>query len=182
MGMRQRTRAWERTGRVSELLRLLRLFVGRMSGRVPAVPDRTVSSPVKPEIRYDPQFLDFIKIFAAIGSDKNLFPKKCRTCGQEYRDFTEYLYGTAPVGHGLEDCTDVMEVPYTLQYRNCACGSTLVLALTDDTFPILERFWQTLQQASEESGRPLRQVVAEFREQCNRYVIDQHLSEKEKGG
>lgn len=167
---------------MSNLLPLLRLFVGRMSRRRPAVPDRTVPSPVKPEIRYHLQFLDFIKIFAAIGSDKNLFPKQCCTCGQEYRNFPEYLHGTAPVGHGLEDCTDVMQVPYTLQYRNCACGSTLVLALTDDTFPILERFWQTLKQASEESGRPLRHVVAEFREQCNRYVIGQHLSEKEKDG
>jgi hypothetical protein len=125
------------------------------------------------------RFSEFIKLFHTIGKDDRLFPKMCGTCGAEYHSFSEYLQGTQPVGHGLEDVKRVMHAPYTMQYRNCACGTTLILSLTEQIYPELDRFWNMLQQEADETGQSLRQVVADFREQCNRYILDQMLEEEE---
>jgi hypothetical protein len=128
--------------------------------------------------RRNKRFSEFIKLFHMIGKDDKLFPKICGACGAEYHSFSEFLQGTRPLGHGLEDVKSVMRVPYTLQYRNCACGTTLVLSLTADTYPELDRFWNMLRQEAEETGQGLPEVVADFREQCNRYILDQMLKEE----
>lgn len=128
---------------------------------------------------YNDKFLEFIKLFDAIGKDERLFPKKCSTCGRVYESFSEYLWATMPRGHALEDVTNVMHSPFTMQYRNCSCGSTLVLSLTEEIYPELERFWKMLKDEAEETGKPLKQVVSEFREQCSRYVVERMLAEEE---
>lgn len=132
--------------------------------------------------RRNKRFLEFIKLFHMIGKDDRLFPKTCSTCGAEYHSFSEFLQGTHPLGHGLEDVQSVMHAPYTMQYRNCACGTTLVLSLTADIYPELDRFWNMLQQEADETGQSLREVVADYREQCNRYILERMLEEEEPVG
>ena len=60
-----------------------------------------------------------------------------------------------------------------MQYRNCACGSTLVINFTKDVYPLLDRFWEMIGKEAKEREKPVREVVSEFREQCNRYVMEQ---------
>ncbi|HMK37350.1 MAG TPA: hypothetical protein VK463_19910 [Desulfomonilaceae bacterium] len=129
---------------------------------------------------YNERFLEFIKLFDRIGKDERLFPKRCNTCGAEYHSFSEYLQGTTVLGHGLEDVKNVMHAPHTMQYRNCSCGSTLVLPLTADTYPELDRFWNMLQQEAGNTGRTLREVVSDFRDQCNRFILEQLLKEEDQ--
>ncbi len=120
---------------------------------------------------YNPRFLEFIELFAKLEADSRLFPKKCGTCGALFRSFPEYIHSTEPVGHGFEDCSDTLTSPSTMQYRNCSCGSTLAIILTEDVYPILDRFWEMLGKESKETGQHLKEVVSEFRDQCNRYII-----------
>ena len=122
--------------------------------------------------KYNPKFLKFIQLFAKIGADSRIFPKKCGTCGQVFRNFPEYIHNTDPVSHGLEDYSSVLDLPRTMQYRNCACGSTLTILFTKDVYPMLDKFWEMLGLESKSSGRPLVEVVSEFREQCNRFIGD----------
>jgi hypothetical protein len=124
---------------------------------------------------YNEAFAEFITAFNKIGADTRIFPKKCRTCGTEYRNFPEYIHLTAPVAHCLEGYIDALDVHRTMQYRNCSCGSTLTITFTKDTYPLLDKFWEMLGRESKRTGKPLREVVADFREQCNRYMIE-HLS------
>ena len=37
---------------------------------------------------------------------------------------------------------------------------------------MLDKFWEMLGLESKSSGRPLVEVVSEFREQCNRFIDD----------
>ncbi|MFH0825353.1 MAG: hypothetical protein V2B18_21590, partial [Pseudomonadota bacterium] len=45
------------------------------------------------------RFLKYIRLFAAIKNHDKLFPKLCRTCGTQFRSFSEYLCRTKPKGH-----------------------------------------------------------------------------------
>lgn len=123
--------------------------------------------------KFSPKFLEFIRAFAELGKDTSLFPKKCRTCGREYCSFPEYIHKTFPVAHGLEPYTDALEELRTMQYRNCLCGSTLAINMTRETYPLLDKFWEMIAGEAEATGRPTREIVLEFREQCNRYIIEQ---------
>lgn len=122
----------------------------------------------KPE--YKEKYVKYIKAFCEIGKGTSLFPKKCSTCRREYTSFPEYIQDTFPVAHGLEPYTDSLDALHTMQYRNCRCGTTLCINFTDEHYPLLENFWEMLGKESKESGRPIREVVMEFREQCNRYM------------
>jgi hypothetical protein len=117
-------------------------------------------------------FEEFFHLFSIIRSDKNLFPKACRTCGAVYNNYAQYLCLTRPKGHVFEDCSAIMNRPFTMVYRHCSCGNTLVLTLTAETFPELERFWSRLAQEASESCRPLVEVVAEFSAECDRHILD----------
>ena len=123
-------------------------------------------------ITYKEKYLVYIKAFCDIGADTKLFPKKCSTCGREYSNFPRYIQNTAPVSHGLEPYTDSLDSLHTMQYRNCRCGSTLCINLTEEHFPLLESFWEMLGKESKESNRKIREVVLEFREQCNTYIAE----------
>jgi hypothetical protein len=127
--------------------------------------------------KYNEKFLEFIKLFGRIGSDSRIFPKTCRTCGRVYNSFPEYIRDTSPKAHSLEEYGDTLDPNLTMQYRNCTCGSTLVIPFTKETYPLLDKFWKMLGREAKETGKPLREVVMEFREQCNRYVIEQEESE-----
>ncbi|MGD9819824.1 MAG: hypothetical protein AB7V04_14180 [Desulfomonilaceae bacterium] len=121
---------------------------------------------------YNPKFLNYIELFAKIGSDSRIFPKRCGTCGEVFKNFPEYIHKTEPVSHGLEDYTTVLDLPRTMQYRNCVCGSTLTIMFTKDVYPLLEQFWEMLGLESKRTGKPLVEVVTEFREQCNRFITE----------
>jgi hypothetical protein len=120
---------------------------------------------------YDERFLEFIKLVAAIGKDEKLFPKDCRTCGTKYDSFPQYLCATTPKGHTLEDGSDVMNRPFTMVYRHCPCGNTLVLTLTQETFPVLDQMWAMLKLVAEERDQTLQEVVSQFVEECEDYIL-----------
>jgi hypothetical protein len=126
--------------------------------------------------KYNERFLEFIKLFAQIGSDSRIFPKTCHTCGTVYRSFPEYIHNTSPTAHCLEEYGNAVDANFTMQYRNCDCGSTLTIAFTKETYPLLDRFWEMIGKESKQTGKPVQEVVTEFREQCNRYVVEQEQS------
>ena len=119
---------------------------------------------------YNPRFLKFIEQFAAIGEDGKIFPKTCRNCGRTYRSFHEYMKATSPLKQSMEDYQPLLNAPYTVQYRNCSCGSTLALAFTMENFPMISEFWAALHEEALETGKPLSEVLTMFREQCNHYM------------
>jgi hypothetical protein len=125
---------------------------------------------------YNERFLEFIKLFGQIGSDSRIFPKTCHTCGTVFRSFPEYIHKTSPTAHCLEEYGTAMDANFTMQYRNCQCGSTLIIGFTKKTYPLLDRFWEMIGKESKVTGKPVREVVTEFREQCNRYVVEQEKS------
>lgn len=140
--------------------------------------DSQVETPSrKTKFDYNPRFLEFIELFARIGADSRLFPKKCSTCGREYKSFPEYIHSTESLANGLADYSDVLDVPRTMQYRNCRCGSTLTITFTKDVYPLLDKFWEMLGKVSKQSSRPLPEVISEFREQCSRYVTEHDPSQ-----
>ena len=117
------------------------------------------------------EFLEFIELLEGIDRDQRLFPKACRVCGREFSSFPEYVKGTSPRRHVFEDCREVMGRPFTMMYRHCPCGNTLILTLTDDIVPGLDQLWRMLHREAEETGRTLREVVGEFGKECDRYMI-----------
>jgi hypothetical protein len=130
-------------------------------------------------VTYNKRFLEYIEAFTEVGKDTELFPKKCSTCGREYTSFPEYIHRTSPVAHGLEPYKDSEDMLHTMQYRNCRCGSTLCILLTQNEYPFLESLWEMLGLESKERSKPLREIVLEFREQCNQYIEEQRQSSGE---
>jgi hypothetical protein len=146
---------------------------GRSKKRFKVIEERQVEGQLKKSgFNYNERFLEFIKLFAQIGADSRIFPKTCHTCGRVYRSFPEYIHNTSPIAHCLEEYGTAMDANFTMQYRNCDCGSTLTIVFTKKTYPLLDRFWEMIGKESKATGRPLREVVTEFREQCNRYVVE----------
>jgi hypothetical protein len=120
---------------------------------------------------YHPRFLEFIKHLEGINTTEKLFPKTCRTCGKVFPSFGNYLVDTIPKAHSFEDCAEVMGSPFTMIYRHCACGNTLVLTLTLENFPRLDELWAMLHEEAELQGEPLQKVIAAFAEQCRWYFL-----------
>ena len=123
------------------------------------------------EATVNPRFLEFVRHFAEIHDDERLFPKQCRVCSKEFLSFEEYLCHTVPKKYVLEDCSAVMKRPYTLVYRHCTCGNTLVLTLTTEIFPALEELWRMLRDEAASRGLPLGQVVGEFSALCDMHLL-----------
>ena len=130
----------------------------------------TVKSSKKATIAYNETFLKYIEAFTTLGQNSKLFPKVCQTCKREYANFPEYIHHTSPLAHGLEPYKDGLDALHTMQYRNCHCGSTLCIDLTEQDYPLLESFWEMLGKESKSLGKPVREVVLSFREQCNQYI------------
>ncbi len=152
--------------------RILEKLIAALKGKKNPVEASDASFGKDKATNYNEKFLPFIKAFSDIGRDSRLFPKTCHTCGRVYRSFPEYIQNTQPTAHGLEEYGSDVDPSFTMQYRNCRCGSTLTIAFTKKIYPLLDSFWEMLGRESKETGRPFREVVTEFREQCNRYVIE----------
>ena len=126
--------------------------------------------PEETEGEYHQRFLEFIKHLMVINTSDKLFPKECRACGKRFSSLSEYLCTTVPKAHTFENCHEVMKKPFTMVYRHCTCGNTLVLSLTEQNFPMLNDLWNMLGREAEETGRPLNEVVTDFTDQCERYM------------
>ncbi len=126
------------------------------------------------DVQYHARFLEFLKLLASLEENDKLFPKECRVCGRSYRRLSSYVRHTYPKAHMMEDCADVMKKPFTMMYRHCSCGNTLVLTLTEDVFPKLDRLWAMLGREAESTGDPLKTVVTEFVEQWDHYMITRY--------
>ena len=121
---------------------------------------------------YNERFIEFIKLFALIGKDSRIFPKKCKSCGKVFQSFPEYIHATSPVQHCLEDYREDSDDFGTMQYRNCLCGTTLLINFTRDVYPLLDSFWEMVGREAREREMPVREIVSEFREQCNKYIME----------
>jgi len=130
---------------------------------------RVVSTEIS-DNRFNPRFLEFIKLFVPIDTHEKLFPKECRTCGRTYTSLSEYLFRTVAKGHTLDNAEEVMGKPFTMTYRHCTCGNTLVLTFTAETYPVLGELWSMLVEEAEASGKALTEVVTDFVEQWERYM------------
>ena len=53
----------------------------------------------------------------------NMFPKKCNSCGREFANHNDYLNQTEP----LKNQSTLFDHIGLQEYRNCPCGSTLLL-------------------------------------------------------
>lgn len=122
---------------------------------------------------YNERFLQFLKLFSDIDTDENLFPRECRVCGTRFRNVGEYCQSTNPKGHCFEDCRNLSKSkPFMMLYRHCKCGNTLVLTITEQAFPHLNAFWQMLHDEASDSERLIKEVIAEFADQFDRFVLD----------
>jgi hypothetical protein len=120
--------------------------------------------------RNNPHFSEYIELFRSIDDTELLFPKPCRACGRNFGSISDYIGYTSPKGHSIEDASSVMQKPFTMMYRHCACGNTLVLTFTEAIFPQLGDFWSMVEQEAEETGKTVQEVVQEFMEQWERTV------------
>ena len=85
---------------------------------------------------------------------------------------SHFLLCTMPKGHGMEDCADVMSKPYTMVYRHCGCGNTLVLTLTAEHTLVLEDFWRDMKRLSESTEDPMREVLEKFVAEWELWAVD----------
>ncbi len=111
------------------------------------------------------RFSEYIELFQSIDDTDMLFPKPCRACGRNFYSISDYICYTSPKGHSIEDASGVMQKPFTMMYRHCACGNTLVLTFTEAIFPRLGNFWSMVEQEAEETGKSTQEVVLEFMKQ-----------------
>jgi len=115
--------------------------------------------------------MEFIKLFGLIDANPKLFPKGCRACGKIYASLSEYIILTLPKGQSLDDGEQVMGRQWTMMYRHCTCGNTLVVTFTDETFPMIGKLWSMLRTEAQERGTPLKEVVLDFVKQWEKYAM-----------
>jgi len=107
-------------------------------------------------------FKDFIQQFSLINNDKDLFPKKCRTCGKKYESLYHYIYDTEAKAQSMEDAGEIMGKSFTMIYRNCSCGNTLVVSITDEILPSIKDFWKAVRHLAYKSNMPVKEIVTSF--------------------
>lgn len=127
----------------------------------------------------NPQFQKFIELMAQLNTSGKIPAKECRACGKTYCDLHQYIWETEAKAQSMEDAGGVMGKPFTMMYRNCSCGNTLVLTLTDQNFPELDKFWDMIRQESEFAQLPLRETVLRFMLEWEDY-IDKHQNSSKK--
>ncbi|MFH0959633.1 MAG: hypothetical protein V1897_13115 [Pseudomonadota bacterium] len=110
-------------------------------------------------------FEAFIEEFCSVNSHEGVFPKKCRTCGKEYTNLHHYISDTEGKAQTMEDAREIMGRHFTMVYRNCSCGNTLVVTITDEIMPKIAEFWEALRMEAEISGHSLKKIVTLFVEE-----------------
>jgi hypothetical protein len=122
----------------------------------------------------DQVFSSFVQQFSIMNNNRNIFPKKCRTCGKVYESLYQYLCDTEAKAQSLEDAGEIMGKSSTMIYRNCSCGNTLVVTVTDQILPSITDFWRELRRMAEIQGKPLKEVVTLFVEDWERQIHKQY--------
>ncbi|MGO8881934.1 MAG: hypothetical protein ACLPVO_12380 [Desulfomonilaceae bacterium] len=115
-------------------------------------------------------FKDFIQQFSLINNDKDLFPKKCRTCGKKYESLYHYIYDTEAKAQSMEDAGEIMGKSFTMIYRNCSCGNTLVVSVTDEILPSIKDFWKAVRRLAYKSNMPVKEIVTSFVDEWERQI------------
>jgi hypothetical protein len=128
------------------------------------------------DTRCGESFLAYMRLFSEVGKSEKLFPKQCAACKRRYESLSDYIGSTAPRRHTMEDCSSVMRRPFTMIYRQCGCGNTLVVNLTEEVADFLDSFWEMLTLTAQKLNKPLIEVVADFVSQWEFYVRDQDNS------
>ena len=92
------------------------------------------------------------------------FPKRCRCCGALYNSYPTYLDQTKPLGTET-GVTYVPAVQTWVEYRNCMCGSTLVLLFNferDFSPEGLKRrdyFWECVHKLRGKENLPMEKAI-----------------------
>jgi hypothetical protein len=115
-------------------------------------------------------YLELLRLLFMLDGHPKLFPKICRVCGLQFNSLSDYVRLTVPKGHGIEDCSEVMNKPFTMMYRHCRCGNTLVTAITEEHMPQQRVFWDRMRSEAYLGGKTLNQVAAEFVDYCDRVL------------
>jgi hypothetical protein len=97
-----------------------------------------------------------------------------------YNSFPDYIHSTKAVNHCLEDYRDLSVGHGTMQYRNCNCGSTLTINFNKKEYPMLDRFWEMIGKESLKAGKQPREILEDFREQCNRRILEKRSAGKDR--
>lgn len=126
----------------------------------------------------NPKFLKFIELLANLNHSDKIPSKHCRACGKMYADLHEYIWDTEAKGQTMEDVGGVMDKAYTMLYRNCSCGNTLVLTLTGDNFPELSEFWDMIKQESKDRQLPVKTIVSAFMADWEHFIEKQTKKNK----
>lgn len=119
-----------------------------------------------------PMFAELIRLLSVLETHPKLFPKPCRVCGLQFLSLSQYLRLTVPIGHGIEDCSEVMDKPHTMLYRHCACGNTLVMAVTEEHMPEQRVFWDLLRREAEMTGKSVNVTAGELIARCENLLGD----------
>lgn len=66
-------------------------------------------------------------------ADSSSFPKKCRTCLKSYKDLSDFFENTeqVPGSTGLAEFRASQNSNVVGVFRNCECGSTMLVACRD---------------------------------------------------
>lgn len=126
----------------------------------------------------NPNFLKYIKLLAQLNKSGKIPPKECRACGKIYCDLDQYIWDTEAKAQTMEDAGGVMSKAFTMLYRNCSCGNTLVLTLTGEIFPEISDFWGMIRTEAQTRERPLRDVVLIFMHDWEDYIDRHHVGSK----
>jgi hypothetical protein len=129
---------------------------------------------------YNECFLDYMRLFAEAGETEKLFPRWCAACKKKFESLNHYIRSTAPRRHCMEDCRSIMGRPFTMIYRQCGCGNTLVVNVTEETVSFLDSFWEMLTSEARQQGKPLTEVVRVFVDQWELYVRNHEGPQREK--
>jgi hypothetical protein len=97
-----------------------------------------------------------------LNSSCTIPPKECRACGKMYCDLHQYIWDTEAKAQTIEDAGEVMGKAFTMLYRNCSCGNTLVLTLTSDNFPQIVDFWIMISKEAESRNESVKETVLSF--------------------
>lgn len=150
--------------------------MSQVAGLVEACIDTKAASGV-PVLR-NPIFFKYIKLLAQLNKSGKIPPKECRACGKIYCDLDQYIWDTEAKAQTMEDAGGVMSKAFTMLYRNCSCGNTLVLTLTGEIFPEISDFWNMIRTEAHNRQSPLREVVLIFMHDWEDYIDRHHVGSK----
>lgn len=126
----------------------------------------------------NPKFSKFIKLLAQLNKSNRIPSKECRACGKVYCDLDQYIWDTEAKAQTMEDAGGIMNKAFTMLYRNCSCGNTLVLTLTGEIFPEISSFWAMIRNEAETAHMEPKEVVLRFMHDWENYIDRHHKGSK----